>query len=255
MLPPLNRRRAKEIGRLRRRRAREEAGQYLIEGVRLVESAVLAGAPLLEIVASEEALAEPRVQAFLRRTDAPVYRLPAAELERLADTRSPQGIVAVGPIRRGRVAEIGAPVVALDAVQDPGNVGAIIRTAAWFGAAAVVVGPDSADPFGPKAARAAMGGLWDLQIAAADDLPRALEQLRQRGLRLYGADLEGADARGWRPARQGVLVIGSEARGLQPAVAARLDERVRVGGGHGRRGVESLNAAVAAGILIHHWLG
>jgi RNA methyltransferase, TrmH family len=250
----MTRRRFKEIARLSRRRYRDEAGQFLVEGVRLVESALRAGAPLLEVIVSEEARTEQRVATLLRDVAMPVHILSGAEMDRLADTRATQGVLAVAEIRRRPPDDVRPPLVALDGVQDPGNVGAIIRTAAWFGARGVLIGPESADPFSPKAARASMGGLWNLDVAECADLAQALTSFQARGVRIHGAHLDGQAAWMWEPDEHAILVIGSEARGIRPAVDAILDERVRIGGGNPDRGVESLNAAVAAGILLHRWL-
>jgi TrmH family RNA methyltransferase len=103
-----------------------------------------------------------------------------------------------------------------------------------------------------------MGGLWDLRIAATDDLAAALRQLRDRGLALYGADLDGGPAHAWSPRHEAVLVLGSEAHGLSADVTTLLDARVRIAAppsADAIRGVESLNVSVAAGVLLHRWLG
>lgn len=253
----LTRRRLKEIASLARRRARQDLGQCLVEGVRSVEAAVAAGAPLVEVLVTAEAQAEPRVAALLARFAGPVHTVAARDLERVADTQSTQGVVAVARAVAAPPEALGGAVVALDGVQDPGNVGAIVRTAAWFGADAVLAGPGTADPFGPKAVRAAMGGLWDLRLAEADDLAAALAHLKEQGLPLYGADLDGEPARDWAPPRAAVLVLGSEAHGLSDGVRRLLDGRVRIAqpaGAGSQRGVESLNVAVAAGVLLHQWL-
>ncbi len=241
-----------------RKRHRDRTGQFLVEGVRSVESAVAAGAPLVEILVTEEARHTPRVSALLDQTGATLYLVGADDLARVADTEAAQGVLAVAEARRADPEGLAAPVVALDGVQDPGNVGAVVRTAAWFGAASVLAGPGTADPLGPKAVRAAMGGLWDVALAATADLPATLDALRARGLPLLGADLDGEPVRRWQPPRAAVLVLGSEAHGLSPEVRGRLDGRVRIGRGEGAGegpGVESLNVAVAAGVLLHRWLG
>jgi TrmH family RNA methyltransferase len=187
-----------------------------------------------------------------------VHVVAARDLDRIADTSTTQGLLAVARTERVEPGALTGAIVALDRVQDPGNVGAILRTAAWFGADAVLAGPGTADPFGPKAVRAAMGGLWDLKIASTDDLATDLEKLRARGLAVYGADLDGEPARLWTPARDAVLVLGSEAHGLSDEVVALLDARVRIAAPSPTgavRGVESLNVSVAAGVLLHRWLG
>ncbi len=250
-------RRRKEIASLSRRKGRERLGQMLLEGVRSVEAAVQAGAPLVEVIVTEAAQSEARVRALLTKADAPVHVVSAREAARLSDVRTSQGVLAVArtTLCPEETLHTHRSVLALDGVQDPGNVGAILRTAAWFGAEAVLAGPGTADYFNPKTIRAAMGGLWDLRLARTADLPAALARLRQSGFHLYGAALDGLDARAWTPAPPSALVLGSEAHGLSPEVAALLDARVAIAGAPDRRGTESLNVAVAAGILAYQWLG
>ncbi len=252
----LSRRHLKDLASLSRKKHRYRLGQFLVEGVRSVEAAVEAAAPLVEIVVTAEAGADARVAELTSRADVPVHTVTTRDLNRIADTASTQGIVAVARIERAEIPQRGA-IVALDRVQDPGNVGAILRTAAWFGADAVLAGPGTADAFGPKVVRAAMGGLWDLAIVPTDDLEADLMRLREAGLPIAGADLTGEPARDWSPPREAVLVLGSEAHGLSGGVRALLDAQVRIAGAleTGARGVESLNVAVAAGVLLHQWLG
>jgi len=257
-MPTQTRNRSKELGSLGRKRNGDRLGECLVEGVRSVESAVAAGAPLVEVLVTEEARADERVQSMLEQVRVPVHIVAARDLDRIADTTTTQGVLAVARTERVEPSTLTGAIVALDGVQDPGNVGAILRTAAWFGADAVLAGPGTADPFGPKAVRAAMGGLWDLKIASTDDLATDLEKLRARGLAVYGADLDGESAHAWSPPHEAVLVLGSEAHGLSADVAALLAARVRIAApppAGAVRGVESLNVSVAAGVLLHQWLG
>lgn len=229
----------------------------LVEGVRSVEAAVEGGARLVQVIVSEDVRHEPRIRALLGRLDVPIHVLTPREVDALSDVQASQGVLAVARLQRTSEAELTdcATVLALDGVQDPGNVGAVLRTAAWFGAQAVLAGPGTADFFGPKTVRAAMGGLWDVRLAQTSDLTEALWRLRTSGFSLYGADLGGTPVRHWQPRSPSVLVLGSEAHGLSPDVRALLEERVSIQGAEGRRGAESLNVAVAAGILMYRWLG
>ena len=248
---------------LHRRRGRDAQGAFLVEGVRSVEAALDAHAPLDEIVVSDAVAAEPRVAALVARATAPVSVVPARDAARISDAQASQGVVAVA--RRIVVDAVpsGAErVLVLDGVQDPGNVGALVRSAAWFGVDAVVSDARSADPEGPKAVRAAMGGLWDVALVRVAHLDAALADLAAAGVALWGADMDGTDAAAWAPAGPLALVMGSEAHGLSPAVAARLDGRVTIARGpRGASaapeapGAESLNVVVAAGVLLHRWLG
>jgi RNA methyltransferase, TrmH family len=250
----LTRRRLKDIADLSRKRSRDATGKYLAEGVRAVESAVSAGAPVVEVLVTPELIATERVRRIFASSTAPIHMVSQKDLSRVADTRSAQGIIAVIETRQVPVENMAGPVVALDGVQDPGNVGAIIRTAAWFGVQNVVVGEGSADPFGPKAVRASMGGLWDVNVALVVDLRLALGELRERGQPVFGADLQGNPLSVWAPPSEGVLLLGSEAHGIRREIRERVDEFVRIGGGFAV-GVESLNVTVAAGILLNHWRG
>ena len=253
----LTARRRKEIASLTRKSHRDRLGQLLIEGVRAAEAAVAADAPLVEVLVSETAQAEARVQALLAEVIVPVYILPERDLARLSDVQTSQGVLAVASPRRFPEARLTSldTILALDGVQDPGNVGAVIRTAAWFGVDAVLAGPGTADFFQPKVVRASMGGLWDVHLTHTADLPAQLAQLHAYGFACYGADLHGTPVQRWRPRRPSVLVLGSEAHGLTSDVQALLAERIAIAGATERAATESLNVAVASGILVYAWMG
>ena len=257
----LSTRRRKAIATLIRRRGRRRHDQTLIEGPRALRSALDAEAPLVEVVVTAEALGTPDVQRLLDRVSVPVVKTDADTLAALADVATPQGLVAVAERRLEapdvvpeRLGDTGTALL-LDGVQDPGNVGTLLRAAAWFGVGAVVAGPGTAGLYGPKVMRAAAGAHWALSLSRTDALGPLLDALRRRGAALYGADLEGVEARTWRPERPSALALGSEAHGLSAAVLDRLDATVVLRGAPNRPSAESLNVAVAGGILLYEWLG
>lgn len=264
MLPPLSRRRLKDLARLGQRKHRERLAQFIVEGVRSAEAAVEARAPLVMLVATMSATESDRVAALLRAADAPAYVCDDDDFERLSSVATSQGVLAVAALRTVSYEALrGARrILALDGVQDPGNVGTLIRTAAWFGVDALLTGPGTADVFAPKVVRSAMGGLWDLALArtsdfagGADALADTLARLRADGFACYGADLSGTPARAWQPAAPSVLTLGSEAHGLAPPTLAALDDTVTLPGSPRHAGAESLNVAVAGGILMERWAG
>lgn len=258
---PLSNRRQKAIAALTRRRHRRRSGQTLLESRRAIDAALTANAPLVDCVVTHGALKDPEVQALLDRMTVPVYVTDADTMERLTDVSTPQGIVAV--VERRLIAPDTLPdrladddtVLLLDGVQDPGNVGTLLRTAAWFGAGAVAASPGTAGLYGPKVMRAAAGSHWALSLTRTDEPGSLLDSLRRAGWHLYGADLKGVPAHTWAPNRPSVLVLGSEAHGLSPAVLDRLDLPVSIPGAPNRPSAESLNVAVAGGILVYEWLG
>lgn len=251
----LTERRKKEITSLSQKKYRTTHAQFIVEGVRSVESALQAGAPLVEIVVSEEKIVQPRIASVVKGAGLPVHVVSAREFGRLGEVETAQGILAVARIVLLPEVELARMerILVLDGVQDPGNTGTIIRTAAWFGIEAVVAGPGTADFFNPKVVRAAMGGLWDVGLAESGNLPGLIARFKAAGHTVCGADLEGRPVSSWKPDGRTVLVLGSEAHGLSAGVRDALDTRVLIEGSPRRRGAESLNVASAAAVLVHHW--
>ena len=249
---PISRQRLKELDSLSRRKGRRTLGQFLVEGVRSVEAAVGAGAPLVDLLVTEEAADDERVASLVARATVPVHTVAARDLERVGDAQTSQGVLAVSEsVVADAVPEAPGAVLVLDGVQDPGNVGTLVRTAAWFGVGTVLADQNTADFESPKTVRASMGGLWDVRLVRTTELGAALDVLADHGVALWGADLGGTPLAEWQGRRAAALVVGSEAHGLSDTVRRRLAGRVSIPGGG--VGVESLNVAVAAGILMHEW--
>ena len=245
----------KRIASLNRKKGRVEHGQFLVEGWRAVHAAVTGGAPLIEILVSERMLDRGEVADLCEKVDVPVFRANKRDINAISAVENDQGILAVARVNLSPAeALLGAPkMLVLDGVQDPGNVGTMIRTAAWFGIKAILTDTLTADIYNPKVVRATMGGIWDVELARTADLDGALTQFKADGFALYGADLDGTPAESWEPATPAALIIGSEAKGISGAKKAMLDDKVTVRGAESRRATESLNAAVAAGILMQRW--
>jgi TrmH family RNA methyltransferase len=175
-----------------------------------------------------------------------IVEVGESALAAIADTRTPQGVAAVFPIELAEVAT-GRIVLVLDGLQDPGNVGTAIRSAAASGLVETVVVRGGADPFGPKAVRAAAAAVFAVRVARPSDaeLPRLLAG---RDVWLAEADADRAyDAVDWN--RASALVVGSEARGPSDELRALATGSVSV---PLTGPVESLNAAVAASIILFH---
>ncbi len=256
---PLTHRRRKEIASLARKKGRMQVQQFLVEGLRLVEAALDAKADLTEVLIATQVQSDERVLALLHRvaseSTTPLIIVPEDTFAALSAVETSQGILAVATMKTVPLADLASKqrLLVLDAVQDPGNVGTLLRTAAWFGIDAVLAGTGTADFFNPKVVRSAMGGLWDVDLAVGASLPALLKRWKEQGIRLYGADLDGTPVRHWQPVTPSALVMGSEAHGLSEEVQALLQERVTITGTPQRRGAESLNVAVAGGILMQAW--
>lgn len=254
--PFLSKKRQKEIASLRLKKYRDRAQQFVVEGIRSVASAIEAQAPILEVVCTEAALQRSEASRLVSSGTLPTFFVAERDFARLSDVQASQGVLAVveqqwEPLESLRKRQ---SVLVLDGVQDPGNVGTLLRTAAWFGIEAVVAGPGTADVYNPKVVRSAMGGLWDVRLAKADDLVQTLRTLQGDGWQVYGADLRGTALRHWQPQAPSVLVMGSEAHGLHTMVRDLLSEAITIPGNPSRQGAESLNVAVAGGILMERWV-
>lgn len=223
---------------LKDRKGRRESGCFLVEGRKMVEEA-LKSAFDVEAVLVQEGVSFPDGLTM------PVYELPEHVLAAVCDTKTPQGIAAV--VRMKEQSALGKHIVVLDGVQDPGNVGTILRTLDAFEADGLVLLPGCADPFSPKTVRSSMGAVFRRPVWTCTAETFA-QVLRGSGLRLLGAALrdDTVDARAADYTRA-VLAIGSEGRGLSDEVLALCDETVRI---PMSPRCESLNAAVAASVLL-----
>ena len=227
---------------LRERKGREASDAFLVEGTRMVREALASDFPVLALL-----LREDYVPDFPLPAGVPAFTLSEHAFSAVADTRTPQGVAAV--LSRRVLPPDGPKLLALDAVQDPGNVGTIIRTADAAGFDGVLLGPECADLFSPKVLRSTMGSIFRMRFAFPADLPAALRSLRSRGYSVLSSQLDGDPFF----ERQGVsssfvLIVGNEGNGVSEAVRAEATHRLRL---PMCGGAESLNAAVAAGIMMY----
>lgn len=227
---------------LKDRKGRKESGCFLVEGRKMVEEAAASRFQVEAILADAE-----RVQDFTLPEGIPVYTMPEHVLAAVCDTKTPQGIAAV--VRIANSTELGGKLVVMDGVQDPGNVGTIIRTADAAGMEGVLLSSQCADIFSPKVLRATMGSIFRMGMVVTDDLPGELEKLKAKGSSVISSQLDGEPFYERSPVGERFcLVIGSEGNGVTPEVQAVATHRVKL---PMRGGAESLNAAVAAGIMMY----
>jgi TrmH family RNA methyltransferase len=231
--------------------ARREAQAFIVEGVRLAEEALGAGWEAQLVLYSEEISSRGQsvVEGFTRR-GAPVEQVTPEVLKSVADTETPQGLLLVLSMRLLSQPETADFLLILDGVRDPGNLGTILRSARAAGVQSVLLPPGTVDPFSPKVVRAAMGAHFRLPVLRVgwDELNQVLFPQVEAGLRIYLADSgEGqvytqADFRG--PV---AVIVGGEAQGAGSEALHLAQAKVHI---PMPGGSESLNAAVAAGILL-----
>lgn len=234
--------------------ARGDARQMLLDGWHLLADAYAVGLPVeLVAVRGDMATTHATTLEAMAAEGTPIVHVSDSVMDALSPVRTPSGVVAIAsrPIidPRALLAPSPAMVVAAMGVQDPGNVGALIRSADAGGATGVLLDADSADPWGWKALRAAMGSAFRLPVLRDDDARASLGDWQDQGLAIvatdprHGVDLHTLDLTG--PI---VFVMGGEGTGLAADILEAADLRVRI---PMRARVESLNVAVATALLVY----
>lgn len=237
---------------LRRRKGRDATGRFLAEGPRLLEEVLGAGGPVEAVLCEPDP--EPELAGLLDRARAAGHRVETVDrrvIEEIADTVTPLGPLVVAAIPRWGWGDVPpGPILLLDGIQDPGNVGTLLRTAVALGAAGAIALEATADPWGPKAVRAGAGAGLRRPVFRAD-ARSTIAELGRRGVAIWAAATDGEPfERGGRESRA-ALALGSEVHGVSREVrqAAARAVAVEMPGG-----MESLNVAAAGAILLDRLL-
>jgi len=223
-------------------------GLFLVEGEKMMREAMALLTPAAALFEEDRDFGD--LPEALSSRGARVLAVPRRVLEAVCDTKTPQGACAAfTPPKPLDLAHPPRRIVALDGVQDPGNLGTIWRTADAAGFEALITGPGCADWLSPKVQRAAMGSGFRVPLAQTRDLAGALAALASRDYAVVATSLDGEPfyRRAPLPERF-VLVIGSEAHGISPQVMAQATVALKL---PMRGGAQSLNASVAAGIIMY----
>lgn len=236
----------KALRNLQTAKGRREAGLFLADSVKMVREALslhLADTLILQKGKEDEGLVR-----LAEKAGCEVLVVSETVMFALSEQKTPQGVLCT--VRIGDMPQevSGRRIVALDGVQDPGNVGTILRTADAAGFDGAIMSAECADLYGSKTLRATMGSVFRVPVRRTSDLPGELEAMEARGYAVVATELGGADFYANCPHENAVLVIGSEGRGVTQAVREAATHHLAL---PMRGGAESLNAAVAAGIMIY----
>ncbi len=252
----LTKQKLSSIKRLLQKKNREEEGMFILEGWKSLEEAVNAGVEINTIIYDVQKVESAKLLLKLERSAKEVFAAKTKELESISDTVNAQGIIAVLPKRphTGTVESLfkqqTSLIVVLDGMNDPGNLGTIIRTCDWFGADALVIGQNSVEVYNPKVVRASMGSLFHLPVIDEVDLTGFITACRKEKMSIYSSELSNSvDIRTVSFSKRSVIIIGSESHGVSPEIAALADKKIFIPQ-FGK--AESLNAAMACGIILSH---
>ena len=230
-------------------KVRKQKKQYVVEGLKMfseVPKEDLRGVYVSEHFLKEN---EGKLQGVNFQT------VSDSVFKKISDTVTPQGVLAVVAQKENTLDEIlnnrrknKSCIVVFDRLQYPGNLGTILRTAEGAGVSGIVMSSDCADIYNPKVIRSTMGSIFRVPFAVVDDLPAAVERIREKGITTYAAHLQGEDYNKGVFEKDIALLIGNEAAGLSKEVSEKADQWIKIPM-EGK--VESLNAAVAAAILMY----
>jgi TrmH family RNA methyltransferase len=238
----------KDIQLLHHKKFRDEYRLFIAEGPKLVMD-LLAGGKFIckELLASGKWLHEhPAIITGDHGTV--ITEVEDFELEKISALSTPNQVLAVFEMTAEKVisAARGKITLVLDTIQDPGNMGTIIRIADWFGVTAIICSMGCADRYNPKVVQSTMGSLGRVEMGYTD-IPEWLE--KNKDLPVFAAALDGKPVQQLKKTGEGIFIIGNESRGISEEVMERVNEKITIP----KIGMaESLNAAVATGIILSH---
>lgn len=252
VLPPVTRKQAEELRALVREAGlRRETKTFVIEGTHLIERALESAPKRIEKILHTESFASANtdLMARIKKKKIPTQQLTSAFAERISDTKSPQGVFATVTFDESGSLYSKEIIIALDHVSDPGNLGTIIRTAAWFGIEEVLLSAGCADSYSPKVLRSTQGEIFSVKIASCESLSETLHQAKKKGYKILATTLASSAGSIYREKfdNKCIVVFGSEAHGVSPEVLTVVDREIiipRAGAG------ESLNVAVSAAVVL-----
>lgn len=236
------------------RKERRKTGKFAMEGARLIADALQSGISLESVFFTDDALVRFReIYENLCEKNVRVFKITQQIADKIADTETAQGIFCTALMLDKALLldkiDVYGKYIALENIQDPGNLGTMLRTAEAFGIDGIVLSAGCADLYSPKTVRASMGAVFRIPVNIADDLVRAVRELSDKGMKSFAAvpDREADDLIETSFTGGAITVIGNEGNGLTDDMISSCNRRVTI---FMRGRAESLNAASAASIIM-----
>ncbi len=245
----------KHIKKLKDKKFRDESNEYIVEGIKLVEEAIKEDAKIKQIVICEECTKTQEIPKKL------MYEIAAYEciyvtqniFSNITEVKSPQGVLAVIE-KQNSEKQINYEediIVALDDIQDPGNLGTILRTIDSIGLKQVLVSKGTADCYNPKVVRSTMGAIFRVKIIECEDLQKTLKEVKKHKYKVVVTSLQTDNSIYDIDYNKKVIIIGNEANGVSKEIEDLADEKIKI---PMLGKTESLNASVATGIVLYEYV-
>lgn len=245
----------KHIRKLKDKKYRDESNEYVVEGVKLVEEAVKENAKIKQIIVCEDTTRTYEIPTHIMLEIAKYECIYVSDkiFNIITQVTNPQGIMAIiekssQDVQIDYTQDI---IVALDDVQDPGNLGTILRTVDSIGLNQIIVSKGTADAFNSKVVRSTMGAIFRIKIIEVEDLAQAIKEMRKHHFKLMVTSLQTENSIYDIDFNKKIIVIGNEANGVSKEVQEMADEKAKIPM-LGR--TESLNASVATGVVLYEYV-
>lgn len=250
----------KHLAKLQQKKYRKEFGEFIVEGIKGVEEAIAADAEILAVIVDGARREEKEIADLVLKLEQKNISVSFCGRKDIGDIKTTDtfpGIQAIVAARDVSLIDLdlSKPILFLDQISDPGNLGTIIRTADWFGVSNLVLSDGSVDLYNPKVVRSTMGSLFHITVFESHNALATLEHLKEKGYRIVGLDTKGKPIRSsssatpGKPAKKQVYIFGSESHGIRKEIISLLNETIAIPG-QGR--AESLNVGVAVGVVLFH---
>lgn len=238
----------KEIKKLKEKKYRKTA--FIVEGIKMLKEAISEKAEIDTIIIREDTELDFKLDSELEKK---VIHVTKNVFEIISDVVSPQGVLVVinKKIDDNKISKHADYILALDGIQDPGNLGTIIRTADSANIKQILVSKDTVDSYSPKVVRSTMGAIYRVKIIECEDLAKTLKSLQTTGFEIVTTDLHTDKSIYDMNYNKKIVVIGNEANGVTPEIRELSNYRVKI---PMLGKTESLNAAVATGIMIYEYV-
>ena len=245
----------KHIRKLKDKKYRDESNEYVVEGVKLVEEAVKENAKIKQIIVCEDTTRTYEIPTHIMLEIAKYECIYVSDkiFNIITQVTNPQGIMAIIE-KNAQDTQIDYTqdiIVALDDVQDPGNLGTILRTVDSIGLNQIIVSKGTADAFNSKVVRSTMGAIFRIKIIEVEELAQAIKEMRKHHFKLMVTSLQTKNSIYDIDFNKKIIVIGNEANGVSKEIQDMADEKAKIPM-LGR--TESLNASVAAGVVMYEYV-
>ncbi len=245
----------KHIKKLKDKKERDLSNEYIIEGIKLIQEAIQEKAKIKQIIICEEC---EKAEAIPKEIMYEIARYECIYITKklynyLTEVKTPQGILAVieKESNEKNIDYTQEIIVALDGIQDPGNLGTILRTVDSIGLTQILVSKDTADSYNPKVVRSTMGAIFRVKVIECEDLEKTLKEIKKHKFEIVVTSLQTKNSIYDIDYNKKVIVIGNEANGVQEKIQQLADKKVKI---PMLGKTESLNASVATGIILYEYV-